>query len=346
MIYENLGTTNIKVSKICLGTMTWGEQNSEQDAHNQLDYALDHGVNFIDTAELYAVPAQAKTQGLTEKYIGTWLKNRTDRDQLVLATKIAGPNLAFCDHIRENMAYDKRNFTEAVESSLSRLQTDYIDLYQLHWPERSTNFFGTLGYSKHDDQWQDNILEILHILDGLVKEGKIKNVGLSNETAWGLSQFLKQSENNNLPRMMSVQNPYSLLNRSYEVGLAEMSIRENAGLLAYSPLGFGVLSGKYLGNKRPEGARITLFPNFKRYLIDRAVAATEEYYKIAQKYNLSLTQLALAYVNTRPFLTSNIIGATTLEQLKENIESVNVVLSKECLEEIENVHANNPNPAP
>ncbi len=266
MIYDNLGNTDIKVSKICLGTMTWGQQNSEKEAHEQLNYALDNGVNFIDTAELYSVPASAETQGLTEKYIGTWLKNRSDRDKIILATKIAGPNLAFCNHIREGMAYDQRNFREAIDSSLMRLQTDYIDLYQLHWPERSTNFFGTLGYSNHDDQWEDNVLEILHILDGFVKEGKIKNIGLSNETPWGLSQFLKFSENYNLPRMMSVQNPYSLLNRTYEVGLAEMSIREKAGLLAYSPLGFGVLSGKYLGDNRPEGARITLFPNFKRYL--------------------------------------------------------------------------------
>ncbi len=346
MIYDKLGNTDIEVSKICLGTMTFGQQNSEQDAHEQLDFALDHGINFIDTAELYSVPAQKETQGSTERYIGTWLKNRSDRDKIILATKIAGPNLEFCSHIRENMSYDERNFREAVHTSLERLQTDYIDLYQLHWPERTTNFFGKLGYTSHDDQWEDNILSILETLDKLVKEGKIRNIGLSNETPWGLSQFLKLAEKHNLPRVMSVQNPYSLLNRTYEVGMAEMSIREQAGLLAYSPLAFGVLTGKYLNGVMPENGRLTLFPSFKRYLVERATQATEQYAEIAKKYDLSLTHMALAYVNTRPFLTSNIIGATTLEQLKQNIESVNTQLSQECIQEIEAVHANNPNPAP
>lgn len=346
MIYSNLGNTEINVSKICLGTMTFGEQNSEEEAHQQLDYAVERGVNFIDTAELYPVPANEKTQGLTEKYIGTWLKNRQDRDNLIVATKIAGPNLPFCNHIRENISYDKRNFTEALNNSLNRLQTDYIDLYQLHWPERKTNFFGTLGYTNHQEEWEDNFLEILHMLDSFVKEGKIREIGLSNETPWGVNHFLQLAKENNLPRIASVQNPYSLLNRSYEVGLAEISIREKAGLLAYSPLGFGVLSGKYLGGNYPEKARMTLFSNFKRYLIERAVSATEEYAKIAKKHGLTLTEMSLSYVNSRQFLTSTIIGATNLEQLKQNIDSVNVLLSKECLEDIEKVQMNNPNPAP
>lgn len=346
MIYSKLGGTDIKVSKICLGTMTFGEQNTEQEAHQQLDYSVERGINFIDTAELYPVPANEKTQGLTEKYIGTWLKNRQDRDKLIIATKIAGPNLAFCNHIREKIAYDRRNFTEALNNSLSRLQTDYIDLYQLHWPERKTNFFGTLGYTNHQEEWEDNFLEILHILDSFVKEGKIKYIGLSNETPWGVNNFLQLAKENNLPKIVSVQNPYSLLNRSYEVGMAEISIREKAGLLAYSPLDFGVLSGKYLGGVYPEKARITLFPNYKRYLVERAVQATEAYAKIAKKYDLTLTEMSLSYVNSRQFLTSTIIGATTLNQLKQNIDSVDIVLSKKCLEEIEKVQINNPNPAP
>lgn len=347
MEYRKLGNTDIDVSVICLGTMTFGNQNTEAEAHEQLDYAVNNGVNFIDTAELYAVPSTPKVQGKTEEYIGTWLNGRTDRDKIVLATKITGPspNLTF---IRKTLKFNKEQINLALNNSLKRLQTDYIDLYQLHWPERKTNFFGKLGYN-HDpnDAWEDNILSVLAILNDLVKEGKIRHFGLSNETPWGLSRFLHVAETNNLPRCVSVQNPYSLLNRTYEVGMTEMSIREQAGLLAYSPMAFGILSGKYHKKDADlEKARLTLFPRMARYSGEQSYNATAKYLAIAEKYGLSLAQMSLAYVNSRPFLTSNIIGATTMEQLKENIGSADVNLSNEILEEIEEVHRLIPNPAP
>ncbi|MEM1119560.1 MAG: NADP(H)-dependent aldo-keto reductase [Bacteroidota bacterium] len=347
MKYSRLGRTNLEVSKICLGTMTWGEQNTEAEGHEQMSYALDRGVNFWDTAELYSVPPKAETHGSTEKVIGTWFKKNGKRDKVILATKIGGasPNLTW---LRGPEDFSRRAIFLALEKSLKRLQTDYVDLYQLHWPTRKANFFGVKEY-KHSksDQWQDNFLELLGAMDDLVKQGKIRYFGISNETPWGFHNFLKLSEQHNLPRVASVQNPYSLLNRTYEIGMAEMSIRENAGLLAYSPLGFGVLSGKYLkGTARPK-SRLNLFGKiYPRYSGEQATKATKMYLDIAEKHGLSLAQMALAFVNIQPFLTANIIGATTMEQLKENIDSIDVELSDEILKEIGAVHNQISNPAP
>ncbi|MFT7065669.1 MAG: aryl-alcohol dehydrogenase-like predicted oxidoreductase [Sediminicola sp.] len=346
MEYNTLPHTDIEVSKICLGTMTWGKQNTEAEGHEQMDYALEKGVNFFDTAELYPIPAAKERYADTEKIIGKWFKKTGNRDKVILASKIAG-KAEFTKFIRTT-GFDKSSIIEAVEGSLKRLQTDYIDLYQLHWPERKTNFFGQRGYT-HDitDHWQDNIHQGLETLRDLMREGKIRNVGLSNETPWGTMRFLEESKvHANLPRMITVQNPYSLLNRTYEIGMSEISIREDIGLIPYSPLGFGVLSGKYLGGRKPDKARITLFPNYNRYSGETAVKATEMYHKLAQNHNLSLTQMALAFVNTRPFVKSNIIGATSLSQLKENIDSIDVQLSEEILQGIEAIHNQIPNPAP
>ena len=346
MKYTTLPNTNIKVSKICLGTMTFGQQNSEADAHEQLDYALSQGVNFIDTAELYAIPSKETTQGLTEQYIGSWITERKNRDQFILATKIAGPSRGL-DYIRPNLGFSKEALEDALSKSLKRLQTDYIDLYQLHWPDRNVNNFGTRGYKhRSDEQWSDNIHEVISILDNWVKEGKIRHYGLSNETPWGVMRHLQESEKNGLSRAVTIQNPYSLVNRTFETGLAEISMRENIGLLPYSPLAFGKLSGKFLNGKSPENTRITLFPQMKRYNRKQVDDAIELYAAIAEKHGLSLAQMALAFINQQPFVTSVIIGATTLEQLKENIDSVNVHLSEEIIEEINAIHESNPNPAP
>ena len=344
MRYTKLPGTSIDVSKICLGTMTWGEQNTEAEGHAQLDYAVEQGVNFIDTAELYSVPARAETYGSTERIIGSWLKNRGKRDDLIIASKIAGP-AEMSQHIRTG-GYTKAEFKDAIHKSLKRLQTDYIDLYQLHWPERNTNYFGKLGYT-HDpeEQWQDNFKKILEDLQEFVKEGLIRHVGVSNETAYGLSRYMEESRKG-LPKMITVQNPYNLLNRKDEIGLTEIMQREEVGYLAYSPLGFGTLSGKYIEQTDTEASRINKFPQYSRYSNEQAVAATKRYLDLAKKHNLSLTQLALAFVTDRPFMTSNIIGATNLEQLKENIGSVNIELSSEILEEIEAIHKAIPNPAP
>lgn len=346
MKYTTLPRTDIQVSKICLGTMTWGRQNTEEEGYEQMDYALDQGVNFFDTAELYPIPAGKEYHSLTETFIGNWFKKRGNRDKVVLASKIAGKS-DFTKYIRTT-GFSKTSIIEAVEGSLQRLQTDYMDLYQLHWPERKTNFFGQRDY-RHDtnDAWEDNIHEVLETLADLIKQGKIKHVGLSNETPWGTMRFLEESNKNaTLPRMITIQNPYSLLNRTFEIGNSEVVHRENIGLLPYSPLGFGVLSGKYLGGKQPSNARVTLFPNYNRYSGETAVAATEKYFELAQKNGLSLAQMSLAFVNTRPFVTSNIIGATSMEQLKENIGSIDVELSEEVLQEIERIHSAIPNPAP
>ena len=326
--------------------MTWGRQNSEEEAFEQMDYALDAGVNFFDTAELYPIPPKKELFALTEEYIGNWFKTRGNRDKVVLATKVVGP-AEFSKFIRTT-GYTKKSINEAVEGSLKRLQTDYIDLYQLHWPERNTNFFGQLGFNTDkEDFWEDNIHQVLDTLADLVKQGKIKTVGLSNETPWGTMRFLEESKvHEHLPRMITVQNPYNLLNRTYEVGMSEISIREKIGLLAYSPLAFGVLSGKYLGEVKPRKGRLTLFPHYARYSGEKSSIATAQYKALADKHGLSLTQMALAFVNTRAFLTSNIIGATTMEQLKENIDSINVNLSKELLNELEAIHNQMPNPAP
>lgn len=346
MIYTKLPNTNIEVSKICLGSMTWGNQNTEEEGHEQMNYALDQGVNFIDTAELYPIPAHPDRHSTTEKIIGTWFKKNGNRESVVLASKIAGK--AQMSKFIRNTGFSRASIIEAVEGSLERLQTDYIDLYQLHWPERNTNFFGKRGYV-HDisDHWEDNIHQVLETLRDLIREGKIRHVGISNETPWGTMRFLEESKvHATLPRTITIQNPYCLLNRLYEVGLAEISAREQIGLLAYSPLGFGVLSGKYLGDRLPQESRLALFPNYNRYSGEIAVKATQKYYELAQANNMSLAQMSLAFVNTRPFVTSNIIGATSMSQLEENIGSINVELSDDLLNEIENIHNLFPNPAP
>ncbi|WP_038267465.1 aldo/keto reductase [Zhouia amylolytica] len=344
MKYTKLPNTDLKVSKICLGTMTWGEQNSESEGHDQMDYAVDQGVNFFDTAELYSVPAKKETQGSTESIIGSWFKKSGKRDQIVLASKIAGPGFSN-SHIRNN-GYSKEAITEAIDQSLSRLQTDYIDLYQLHWPERNTNFFGTRGYvHQEDEKWKDNFSEVLVTLEGFIKQGKIRHIGLSNETPYGIMRFLEASKENDLPRISTVQNPYSLLNRLYEIGSAEISMREDIGLLPYSPLGFGRLTEKHILGT-PKDSRIALFPMFSRYNGENSKKAAKMYYDLAKDNGLSLAQMALAFVNQQPFVTSNIIGATNLEQLKENIDSVHVDLTAEIIKGINKIHELVPNPAP
>ena len=344
MEFRKLGTTDIDVSVICLGTMTWGEQNTEGEAHEQLSFAVDQGINFIDTAELYPVPARGETHGRTEAYIGTWLNQRGKRDDLILASKICGPG-PYTKHIREDNDYSARSIEEALNKSLKRLQTDYLDLYQIHWPARATNFFGSRGYY-HREGWENNIQEILEGLEKVIKAGKVRYVGISNETPWGMMEYLKNSAARGLPRIQSVQNPYNLLNRTYEVGLAEMSIREKAGLLAYSPMAFGFLSGKYHKGMDQPKDRINQFSSMARYKSDQCHLATAKYLEIAEKYDLSLAQMSLAWVNQQKFLTANIIGATSMEQLKENIDSIHVKLDKQIIKEINSIHSAIPNPAP
>ena len=344
MNYRKLGNTDLKVSTICLGTMTWGEQNTQDQGFEQMDYALDQGVNFWDTAELYSVPPKEKTFGHTEIIIGNWFKKTNKRDKVILATKVAGPSRPYLRG--GGNQFDKKNLTEALNGSLKRLQTDYIDLYQLHWPERNTNMFGRLGYEhKENNEW-NKFEDVLENLKKFIDEGKIRNIGLSNETPWGTSKFLEISKEKNLPRMMSVQNPYSLVNRTYEVGMSEISIREKCGLLVYYPLAAGALTGKYRNGRMPKNARLTLFKGWERMLNPLAMKAYDEYYKLAKESNITMVQLAQAFVNSRPFVTSNIIGATTMDQLKENIESIKIELSKETIEKINFIHNNNPNPAP
>ena len=346
MKFKNLGKTDLKVSLICLGTMTWGDQNNETEAFEQMDYALDQGVNFFDTAELYSVPPKKNTYGSTEKIIGNWFKKTKKRGKVILASKIAGPGL---DWIRGGgLQYSKSSINKALEDSLKRLQTDCIDLYQLHWPERNTNYFGKLDYDHKEPENNWNQFEdILNHLQDCIKTGKIKYIGISNETAYGLSKYLEISKLKNLPRVVSVQNPYNLLNRSYEIGLAEISAREQAGLLAYSPLAFGYLSGKYRNGVVPKNSRMALFgPSYQRYTGAKSQEAIEEYFKISQEAGITLTQLSLAFINSRPFVTSNIIGATNMTQLKEDIESINVNLENTVLEKINSVHKKISNPAP
>ncbi len=345
MKYTTLPNTDIKVSKICLGTMTFGQQNTEADGHAQMDYAVEKGINFFDTAEMYSVPAREETYGSTERILGTWFKKTGKRDEIVLATKIAGPNPNFT-YMREKNDFSPASIKFALDQSLQRLQTDYIDLYQLHWPERKTNFFGQRGFKVQEDAWEDNIHAVLETLDGFVKQGKIKHVGLSNETPWGIMRFLEESKYHNLPRIATVQNPYSLLNRLFEVGSAELCLRENVGLFAYSPLAFGVLSGKFLSGESHPNARIKLFPQFSRYNSAQCTEATRMYQEVAHKNGLTLTEMALAFVTQQAFVTSNIIGATTMEQLKENIATIDIVLSEEVINAINAVQAVIPDPAP
>lgn len=344
MRYSKLPGTEIKVSRICLGSMTWGEQNSEAEGHQQIDYALDNGVNFIDTAEMYSTPARPETQGSTERIIGAWFKKSGKRDQVVLASKIVGPGNSM-EHVRPRLDFSKESLRDAIEKSLQRLQTEYIDLYQLHWPERNTNFFGKLDY-KHDpeENWKDNFGEILHHLEVFMKEGKIRHIGLSNETPFGVMRYVEEA-GKGLPKISTVQNPYSLLNRKDEIGLTEVLHRENIGYLPYSPLGMGTLSGKYL-NTQPKDARLTMFPQYSRYSNERAIAATKRYVDLARKHQISPVKMALAFVEQQPFVTSTIIGATKMEQLQENIDSINLRLSPQILEEIEVIHQSIPNPAP
>lgn len=346
MKYHKLGRTDIEVSLICLGTMTFGEQNTEAETHNQLDYAIEHGINFIDTAELYAIPPKAETQGLTEQYIGTWLKQRQDRDKLVIATKVSGPGDDWVGHIRGGPRLNRKHMTQALDDSLRRLQTDYIDLYQIHWPERKTNFFGQLGFENQKENDVIPIEETLSVLSDFVASGKIREIGISNETPWGAHEYLRLAEQHGWPRVVTVQNPYSLLNRSYEIGLAEFAPREQLGLMAYSPLGFGVLSGKYLDGKKPAGSRLALFEGYTRYTNPQGIAATKAYVKLARENDLSPAQMALAWINSRPFVSGNIIGATTLEQLAENIASIDLELNEEVLAGIEKIHTKHPNPCP
>lgn len=338
-----LGDTGMEVSRLCLGTMTFGEQNSEADAHEQLDRAVAFGINFIDTAEMYPVPPQAATQGRTERYIGSWLRRRNCRDDVILATKAAGPGL---DHIRGGPRLTRDHLHRAIDDSLSRLTTDYIDLYQLHWPDRNANFFGKLGYTPQEEEDATSLEETLSALKELVDAGKVRAIGLSNDTPWGVMRSLRLADTMGVPRIASIQNPYNLLNRSFEVGLAEIAHREQVGLLAYSPLAFGVLSGKYLDGARPPKGRLTLFERFKRYTSDVAEQATHAYVKIARQHDLDPAQMALAYVNSRPFLTSNIIGATTMDQLESNIASEGLRLDQEVIDAIEEVHKQFPNPCP
>ena len=345
MKFKKLGNTDLDVSLICLGTMTWGTQNSEKDAFEQMDYSIGKGINFFDTAELYSVPPNKESYGKTEIMIGNWFKKRKNRDKIILASKVAGPG---CDWIRngENN-FNEKNIGKAIDGSLKRLKTDYIDLYQLHWPERFTNCFGRreFVFKENEREWND-FETILEALNKFIKSGKIRYIGMSNETPYGISKYLELSKSKNLPRMMSVQNPYSLVNRTYEVGMSEISIREKCGLLVYYPLAAGALSGKYRNGQMPENSRMKLFKGWERMINPLAMKAYDEYYKLAKDYNMSMVQLAQAFVNSRPFVTSNIIGATTMDQLKENVESVEIKLTEEVIEKINLIHNDNPNPSP
>lgn len=346
MQFKPLGSSDIQVSQLCLGTMTWGEQNTEEQAQQQLDYALDRGINFIDTAEMYPVPPRDHSQGTTERWVGNWIQQRGNRDAVVLATKVSGP-AEWLPWIRNGKPrHNREHITQALHASLDRLQTDYVDLYQLHWPDRNTNYFGILGYEHDDDEEVADLFEVLTVLNEFIQAGKIRQIGLSNETPWGLMRFLALAEQHQLPKVASVQNPYNLLNRTYEIGMAECSMREQVGLLAYSPLAFGALSGKYLQGQRPEGARLSLYKRFARYTSDLADKAIGQYATLANEYGLSPATMALAFVNQQSFLTSNIIGATSLAQLEENIDALEVQLNTEQVSAINAIHMSNPNPCP
>ena len=345
MKFRKLGTTNIDVSLICLGTMTWGTQNTEKDAFEQMDYAVSQGINFFDTAEIYSVPPTSDSYGKTEVMIGNWFEKRKNRDKIILASKVAGPG---CGWIRGGgNNFDEKKIGEAIDGSLKRLKTDYIDLYQLHWPERSTNYFGSRDFLYNNKEGNWNSFEsILEALEKFIKSGKIRHIGMSNETPYGLSRYLEISKNKGAPRMMSVQNPYNLVNRTYEIGMSEISIREKCGLLVYYPLAAGGLSGKYRNGKMPKDSRMALFKGWERHLNPLAMKAYDKYFNLAKDFNLTMVQLAQSFVNSRPFVTSNIIGATTMDQLKENVESINIEFTDEMMDRVNEIHNNNPNPSP
>ncbi|MFN4275698.1 MAG: NADP(H)-dependent aldo-keto reductase [Ferrovibrio sp.] len=351
MEFRRLGRTDLQVSLICLGTMTWGEQNTEADAHAQLDYALERGINFIDTAEMYPVPPRGETQGSTERYIGTWLKARGNRDKVIIATKVAGRgggprgDFIWLRDDKQPPNLGRKQIFEAVDKSLKRLQTDYIDLYQTHWTDRLTSNFGRAEYPWNDEA-SVAIAETLDAMGDLIRAGKIRHFGVSNETAWGVMRHLADAAASpSRPRIVSIQNPYNLLNRWYDASLSEVTKQEDVGLLAYSPLAMGVLAGKYLGGAKPAGARLTLFTRFTRYSNPQVERATERYVALAQQHGLDPAQMALAFVNSRPFVTSNIIGATSLAQLKADIDSIDVKLTQEVLDGIEAIHRDQPNPS-
>lgn len=348
MQYRKLGNTSLDVSLIALGTMTWGEQNTQAEAFEQCDFAVEQGINLFDVAEMYSIPPRAETFGASETILGNWLADRGVRDQIVLATKVTGrgDRNKGLEHVRGGARLNAAQIKEAVEGSLKRLQTDRIDLYQVHWPERMTNFFGRLGYEHSDDEDNISIEETLAALNDCVKEGKILHIGISNETPWGVMEYTRVASENGFPRVMSIQNPYNLLNRTFEVGLAEIAIREQMGLLAYSPLAFGVLSGKYLNGAKPAKGRITLYDRFKRYASPYAEAATAAYADLANSAGLSLVELAMGFIHRQPFLTANIIGATTMAQLKENIATADVTITDDVLAEINKIHHQYCNPAP
>ena len=345
MKFRKLGTTDLDVSLICLGTMTWGTQNTEKEAFEQMDYSVSKGVNFFDTAEIYSVPPNSDSYGKTEIMIGNWFEKRKNREKIILASKVAGPG---CNWIRGGgNNFNEKKIGEAIEGSLRRLKTDYIDLYQLHWPERSTNFFGRRDFSMDNGEGEWHSFDsILEALKKFIKSGKIRHIGMSNETPYGLSKYIELSKTKDLPRMMSVQNPYNLVNRTYEIGMSEISIREKCGLLVYYPLAAGALSGKYRNGQMPKNSRQALFKGWERHLNPLAMKAYDEYFELAKENNLTMVQLAQAFVNSRPFVTSNIIGATTMNQLKENIGSIGVNLSSEIIDKINLIHNNNPNPSP
>tara|TARA_B100001750_G_C15487546_1_gene589203 strand:- start:144 stop:1196 length:1053 start_codon:yes stop_codon:yes gene_type:complete len=350
MKYNKLGKTDISVSSICLGTMTWGEQNSEKDSYQQMDYALDSGINFFDTAELYAIPPRPETAGLTEEYIGNWFKKRGKRDKVVLATKVAGRSeMTWLRNKEKETRLNKKQIHYALENSLKRLKTDYIDLYQIHWPDRSLNLWRDINYQHKEEEDNIDLEETLSILEDLIKEGKIRNIGVSNETTWGVMQYLFVSNTKRYTRICAIQNAYNLLNRTYEIkgGLSETAFREQVGLLAYSPLAQGYLTGKYLNGTTPEKSRKGLFKNMvQRYETPQSNNAVKAYIQVAKKYNVEPAQLAIRFCETRPFVTSTIIGATTMEQLKTNIESTNLSLSEEILKEIDGIHNLYSNPCP
>ena len=349
MQFKPLADTGILLPEICLGTMTFGEQNTQEEAFEQLDYALDQGLYFWDTAEMYPVPPKLETQGATERIIGNWIASRGGRDKLFLASKIAGPSQGG-SHIRDGQTrFGADEISAAIDQSLSRLQTDYIDLYQLHWPQRPTNFFGKLGYGNAEaaeDRAVTDLEETLTALQYEIKNGRIRYIGLSNETPWGTMKFLHLAEKLGLSKFVSVQNPYNLLNRTYEIGMSEIAKYEGVGLLAYSPLAFGYLTGKFRNGARPADARVTLFSRFSRYSNPESEWAVEQYAQLAEQHGLTLTQLALAFIKQQFFVTSTIIGATNLDQLKENIQDFEVDLSEEVLKGIEAIHRQQPNPAP